>query len=48
MHLITSLLELSWGKTFYHELRTVKQYGYIVNGSKRIIDNVMVILNLII
>jgi len=41
-HLITSLLELSWGKTFYYELRTVKQYGYIVNGGKRIFDNIMV------
>lgn len=41
-YLTTSLLELVWGKTFYHELRTVKQYGYIVNGGKRVYDNIMV------
>ena len=41
-HLITSLLELTWGNTFYHQLRTVKQYGYIVYGGKSIMDNVMV------
>jgi secreted Zn-dependent insulinase-like peptidase len=42
-HILTSLLELSWGKSIYHELRTVKQYGYIVNGKKSIYDNIMVI-----
>jgi secreted Zn-dependent insulinase-like peptidase len=39
--LITSILELTWGNSFFHELRTKSQLGYVVSGGKRIINNVM-------
>ena len=40
--LISTILELSWGNIFYHQLRTKSQLGYIVSGGKTIIDNIMV------
>ena len=42
LSLISTILELSWGNIFYHQLRTKSQLGYIVSGGKTIIDNIMV------
>lgn len=41
-YIVSSLLELTWGKEFYNVLRTTKQYGYVVNERKIVQDNVMV------
>ena len=43
LSLITNMIDLFWGNFFYYNLRTVKQLGYIVNASKAIFNNVMVI-----
>lgn len=44
MNVITSLLDIIFGNTFYYELRTVKQLGYIVRSTKTIRSNMMVFL----
>ena len=40
--LLSSLLDLTWGSTFYYELRTVKQLGYIVDSGIFRINSIMV------
>lgn len=39
--LIMNLVELSWENLFFYNLRTIKQYGYIVAASKFVKDNFM-------
>lgn len=45
--LIMNLVELSFENVFYYNLRTVKQFGYIVASSKYVKDNFMYYLFLV-
>ena len=42
LSLLSILTELTWGSTFYYELRTVKQLGYIVQSGGLIMNNIQV------
>jgi len=41
-YIIMSLIEIAWGNTFFYELRTIKQLGYIVAAGKALVDTTMV------
>jgi insulysin len=45
--LIMNLIELSWGNMFFFNLRTQKQFGYIVSASKFLKDNYMYFMFLV-
>ena len=47
MNLISSILNLIFGNSFYYELRTLKQLGYIVRASKIVRSKMMVTLYLL-